>query len=172
MLLWLGVFFGLLFAVWSRSQSAQHRELERTAVTLERITSDLDPEHITFEDLNRMLGERGHYNAMESPAGASKFTWGGVVEATFPGKPDAVGGNSTPVVLAIYDDKFRGSVRGVRVGFTADDLYRVAEAAGAVPEFQGHEFSLQVAPSWEISGSFEQGRVVSSLLARRLQDVN
>jgi hypothetical protein len=172
MLLWLGVFFGLLFAVWSRSQSAQRRELEHIAVTLENITADLDPEHITLEDLNRLLGAPGQYNATESPEGASKFTWGGVVEATFSGQIDAVTGNSTPVLLAIYDQKFRGSVRGVRVGFTVDDLYRVAESSGAEPEFRGHGFSLQVVPSWEISGGFEQGRVVSSLKARRLPDVN
>jgi hypothetical protein len=170
LLLGLGVFFGLIFAVWSHSQSAQRRELERAAVTLERITSDLDPEHITFDHLNRLLGVPGQYNATESPLGASKFIWGGVVEATFPGNVDAVTGRSTPVMLAICDDKFRGSVRGIRIGYTANDLYKVAQSSGAVPEFQGHEFSFQVAPSWEIAGAFEQGKVVSSLLVRRLPE--
>jgi hypothetical protein len=172
LLLWLGVFFGLLFAVWSRSQRAHRLELERIAVTLENVTTDLDPEHITLADLNRLLGIPGQYNATESPEGASKFTWGGVVEATFPDKVDAVTGNSTPVWLAIYDRKFRGFVLGVRVGFTADDLYRLGESHGAAPEFRGHGFTLQVAPSWEISGVFEQGMVVSSLQARRLPDVH
>jgi hypothetical protein len=164
----LGVFLGLLFfAAWSRGHGVQSHGLNRVAATLESLKTDLDPEHLTFDDLDRLLGTRGQYNRIESPVGASKFAWGGVVEATFLGAVDAVQGSSTPVSLGIGDDKFAGSVLGVRMGCSTDDLYKVAQQSGAAPEFVSASFRVRVAPSWEVAGAIRGGRVVGWLTARR-----
>lgn len=166
------VFAGLLFAVWSRGHSAQRYALDRVAPTIENLKADLTPEHLTFDDLNRLLGVPGQYNPKESPEGASKFTWGGVVEATFLGSIDVVKASSTPVSLGIGDDKFAGAVMGVRMGFTTADLYKVAHQSGVVPEFQSRSFQVQVAPSWRVAGALQGGRVVGWLSARRLPGGN
>lgn len=162
----LGVFVGLLFAAWARGHIMQRPALSRAAAVLESLRADLDPEHLTFGDLNRLLGSPGQYNPRESPRGASKFTWDGVVEATFAGGADAVKARSTPISLGIDDDKFAGSVRGVPMGCSTADLYKVAERFGVPPEFVSSSFHIQVAPSWEVAGALEGGRVVGWLSAR------
>jgi hypothetical protein len=164
----LGLLLGLLFVAWSRGHSGQRRELNRVAATLESLRADLDPEHLAFDDLNRLLGTAGQYNPIESPVGASKFVWGGVVEATFLGDVDAVKGASIPVSLSIGDDKFAGSVLGVRMGCSTADLYEVAAKYGVAPDFVNYSFRLQVAPSWEVAGAIRQGKVVGWLSARRV----
>jgi hypothetical protein len=164
----LGVFLGLLFVVaWSRDHGAQSHGLNRVAAILERSRADLDPERLTFDDLDRLFGTPGQYNPIESPVGASKFAWGGVVEATFLGAVDAVQGSSTPVSLSIGDDKFAGSVLGVRMGCSTDDLNKVAQQSGVAPEFVSSSFHVPVAPSWEVAGAIRGGRVVGWLTARR-----
>jgi hypothetical protein len=163
----LGVFLGLLFLVaWTRNHGARSHGLNRVAATLESLKADLDPEHTTFDDLGRLFGTP-EYNPIESPVGASKFSWGAVVEATFLGAVDAVQGSSTPVSLSIGDDKFAGSVLGVRMGYSTDDLYKVAQQSGVAPEFLSYSFHVQVAPSWEVAGAIRGGRVVGWLTARR-----
>jgi hypothetical protein len=162
----LGVLVALVFAAWARGHSTQRNELNRTAAVLESLNADLDPERLSFDDLNRLLGSPGQYNPRESPGGASKFVWGGVVEATFAGGPDAVKPDSIPFSLGIGDDKFAGSVLGVRMGCAVADLDKVGQRFGVAPEFVSNSFHLQVARSWEVSGAIEGGRVVAWLSAR------
>ena len=162
----LAVFVALLFAAWARGHSPQRPALNRAAVVLEGLRADLDPERLTFGELNQLLESTGQYNPLESPLGASKFTWDGVVEAMFVGSADAVKASSIPISLGIDDDKFAGSVRGVPMGCAKADLYKVAERFGVRPEFVSNSFHIQVDPPWEVAGALEKGRVVGWLSAR------
>ena len=167
----LGVFLGIVLAAWSHGHGEQRHESNRTATTLENLNADLNPERLTFDDLNRLFGSTGQYNRIESPRGASKFAWEGVVEATFLGRLDEVKGSSTPVALGIGDDKFAGSVLGVRMGCSTEDLNSAALRFGVAPELVNSSFHVQVAPSWQVAGAIRGGKVVGWLSARRVPEL-